>query len=240
MAREPRKKSIGRNGTPPRAWGYCRVSTGRQSEEGQSLSVQEENVRSYAPLTTFPLADVFVERGVSGGKPLAERPEGARLLASIKSGDAVIITRLDRMFRDAADALVTVRAWRAAGVKLHVIEMGGDTSGTFGGFILQILAAVADIERVKIRERIREVKESQRARGRYLGGKPPAGATITEAGDLDMAGAAALRARVIDLAAIGWGCRRIAAELNAAGHAVSKSTVANMLRHEPAMEDLTQ
>jgi putative DNA-invertase from lambdoid prophage Rac len=53
----------------------------------------------------LPLEAVFVERGVSGSKPLGERLEGVRLLAVLKAGDVVITAKLDRMFRSALNAL---------------------------------------------------------------------------------------------------------------------------------------
>ena len=56
----------------------------------------------------WKLADVFIEAGVSGSVPLAERPEGRRLLEAVSKGAVVITAKLDRMFRSAADALVTL------------------------------------------------------------------------------------------------------------------------------------
>ena len=58
-------------------YGYVRTSTTRQTAAGESLEVQRRTVTGYALMHGLALARVFVERGVSGARPLAERPEGA-------------------------------------------------------------------------------------------------------------------------------------------------------------------
>jgi putative DNA-invertase from lambdoid prophage Rac len=59
---------------------YTRVSTDRQADEGESIAVQERTVAGYAQMHGLTVDRVFSERGVSGSKPLADRPEGAALL----------------------------------------------------------------------------------------------------------------------------------------------------------------
>lgn len=90
-------------------YGYLRVSTDRQADEGESLGTQQRVVEGYAMMNGLSLDSIFVERGVSGSKPLGDRPEGARLVAALKPGDAVITPKLDRMFRSALDALDVLR-----------------------------------------------------------------------------------------------------------------------------------
>src|ERR1700757_5227171 len=117
------------------------------------------------------LDSIFVERGVSGSKPVGERPEGARLLAGLKAGDTVITPKLDRMFRSALDALDVLGKLKARGVSLHMIDLGGDVTGNgISKLVFTILSAVAEAERDRIRERVATVKADQRQRGRYLGG----------------------------------------------------------------------
>jgi DNA invertase Pin-like site-specific DNA recombinase len=77
----------------------------------------------------WKLADIFIEAGVSGSVPLAERPEGHRLLQAVSKGAIVITAKLDRMFRSAADALVTLEELKRQGVALHMIDLGGDVTG---------------------------------------------------------------------------------------------------------------
>lgn len=157
-------------------YGYTRVSTDRAASEGQSLAVQDRQIAGYALMLGLTVTKTFVEGGVTGSMPLADRPEGAALLALLKTGDVVITTKLDRMFRSSLDALETLKAIKAKGVSLHMIDLGGDvTSNGISKLIFTILAAVAEAERDRIRERISVVKADQRARGRYLGGIVPFG-----------------------------------------------------------------
>ena len=128
---------------------------------------------------------VFVERGVSGSKPLGDRPQGAALLAVLQPGDVVITPKLDRMFRSALDALDVLGKLKEAGVNLHMIDLGGDMTGNgVSKLVFTILSAVAEAERDRTRERIAEVKRDQRQRGRYLGGAVPLGYRVGEAGEL--------------------------------------------------------
>ena len=109
----------------------------------------------------------------------------AALLATLKPGDVVITPKLDRMFRSALDALDVLGRLKQGGVSLHMIDLGGDTTGNgVSKLIFTILSAVAEAERDRTRERIAEVKRDQRQRGRYLGGTPPYGYRVGEAGEL--------------------------------------------------------
>ncbi len=162
-------------------YGYCRVSTDRQADEGQSLGAQQRAIEGYAMMLGLSLGEVFIERGVSGAKPLTDRPEGARLLDALQPGDSVIAAKLDRMFRSAADALAVCAQIKERGVSLHLIDLGGDVTGNgISKLVFTILAAVAEAERERIRERVVDMKADQRARGRYLGGKVPFGYMVQD------------------------------------------------------------
>jgi DNA invertase Pin-like site-specific DNA recombinase len=161
--------------TKPRCYGYARVSTARQADEGESLEVQQRTVDGYALMHGFAVEHTYVERGVSGSKPLAERPEGRALLAMLRPGDVVICPKLDRMFRSAIDALAVLGDLKAKGVGLHLIDLGGDATNGISKLVFTILSAVAEAERDRTRERIAEVKADQRRRGRFLGGSVPFG-----------------------------------------------------------------
>jgi putative DNA-invertase from lambdoid prophage Rac len=91
-----------------RVYGYARVSTAEQADEGSSLDSQRQQITGYAMMKGWTVADFFIEAGVSGSIPLAERPEGQRLLQSLRTGDVIVTAKLDRAFRSAADALGTL------------------------------------------------------------------------------------------------------------------------------------
>src|SRR3954454_22138755 len=140
-------------------YGYCRVSTTKQADEGESLDVQQRTIAGYALMHGMKIDRTFVERGVSGSKPLADRPEGAVLLAAIKPGDVIITAKLDRMFRSALDALGVLADLKKRSIALHMIDLGGDTTTTgVSKLIFTILSAVAEAEaeRDRTRERVAE------------------------------------------------------------------------------------
>jgi putative DNA-invertase from lambdoid prophage Rac len=162
-------------------YGYLRVSTARQADDGESLNVQRRQIDGYALMHGLTLDRFFIERGVSGSKPLRERPEGAALLNVVKPNDVVITAKLDRMFRSALDALDVLNSLRERGISLHMIDLGGDVTGNgISKLVFTILSAVAEAERDRIRERVAVVKADQRARGRYLGGTVPFGYRVVD------------------------------------------------------------
>jgi len=197
-------------------YAYCRVSTGRQAEEGESLDVQRRQVEGYATMLGLQIDKAFIERGVSGSKPLSERPQGADLLAVLKQGDTVIAPKLDRMFRSASDALAVGDAMKKRAISLHFIDLGGDVTGNgISKLVFTILSAVAEAERDRIRERIRDVKTDQRERQRFLGGTRPFGYRVGDDGELvpDEREQAAL-SRIRELRAGGMALRRVAETVN--------------------------
>jgi DNA invertase Pin-like site-specific DNA recombinase len=157
-------------------YGYTRVSTGRQVEEGESLDVQKRVISGYCQMKGYD-DPVFVrEEGVSGSKPLMQRPAGGKLISQIGAGDIIIAAKLDRMFRSSVDALAMLEEISKRGAHLHLIDLGGDINNDMvGKLVFTILSAVAEAERMRIQERIRDVKKDQKDRGRYLGGPEPFG-----------------------------------------------------------------
>ena len=179
----------------------------------------------------LPLDTVFVERGVSGSKPLGERPEGARLLAALRPGDVLITAKLDRMFRSALNALDVLGQLKERSVSLHMIDLGGDVTGNgISKLVFTILSAVAKAERDRIRERIRDVKADQRKRRRYLGGIVPFGWQVTEDGALieDPDEQRAIQ-RILQLRREGLSLRAISLAISADGVKLSHEGVKNVL-----------
>ena len=220
-------------------YGYCRVSTERQAEEGESLGAQQRTIEGYAMMNGMAVDRVFIERGVSASKPLADRPEGASLLAVVKPGDAIITAKLDRMFRSALDALDVLAHLKQNGISLHMVDLQGDVTGNgISKLVFTILSAVAEAERDRIRERIRDVKADQKTRGRYLGGSVPFGWTTSASGDLveDDLQQDAIR-RMVDMRHSGATLRAIAKTVQSEGFnlshtGVKKIIVAAAARHE--------
>jgi putative DNA-invertase from lambdoid prophage Rac len=159
-----------------KVFGYCRVSTAGQAIDGDSLDTQKQQITGYAMIKGWTVSGFFIETGVSGSVPLKDRPEGSRLLAAVTKDDVIVSAKLDRMFRSSDDALATLKGLKAEGISLHLIDLGGDVIGNgIGKLVFTILAAVAESERDRIRERIRDVKRHLASQGVYGGGKPPFG-----------------------------------------------------------------
>jgi putative DNA-invertase from lambdoid prophage Rac len=213
-------------------YGYVRVSTARQASEGESLEVQQRQIEGYALMHGLMLAGVMVEEGVSGSVPVEDRPVGGPLLAKLERGDIVIAAKLDRLFRSALDALKVVEDLKGRGVKLHLLDLGGDIAGNgLSKLFLTIAAAFAEAERDRIRERIGQVKADQKARGRYLGGKVPFGFRRGDAGELVEIPAEQEAIReMVTLRAQGKALRTISKAVQAKGHRISHEGVAGVLR----------
>jgi putative DNA-invertase from lambdoid prophage Rac len=218
-------------------YGYARVSTTAQADNGESLGAQQRALAGYAMMQDLKIDQIFVERGVSGSKPLQVRREGKRLLAALKPGDVVLTAKLDRMFRSARDALDVLERLKQQGVSLHMIDLGGDVTGNgISKLVFTILSAVAEAERDRTRERIAEVKADQRQRNRYLGGDVPFGFDVKD-GELipDAREQAAIR-KMIKLRSQSASLREIAAAMKRDGFDLSHYGVDKIIKAAAARE----
>jgi DNA invertase Pin-like site-specific DNA recombinase len=156
-----------------------------QSDDGFGLDVQRRQIEGYAMMRGLELTEIFVEEGVSGSVPIADRPAGGKLFAQLKKGDAIIAPKLDRLFRSALDALQVVEDLKKRGVSLHLLDLGGDVSGNgVSKVFMTIAASFAELEREKISERTRDAKRYLSSQGVFIGGSRPFGYDIVEDGDV--------------------------------------------------------
>jgi putative DNA-invertase from lambdoid prophage Rac len=148
-------------------YGYTRVSTTRQSEEGLSIEAQEDRVGGYAKgILQANITRVFSERGISASIPFHKRPMGKELLATVQPGDVIVALRLDRVFRSALDCLRMVEELRDRKVKLCLVDMGDVTENGFARVFMTIAASFAELEKERIRERTLEVHAYRRSLGK--------------------------------------------------------------------------
>lgn len=208
-----------------RAVAYVRVSTDEQARSGLGLEAQVERIRAYAAFRGLELVEIVTDAGVSGSVPLAKRPGGRKVCDMVEAGavNAVVGAKLDRLFRDAADCLTMTRTWDDAGVGLHLLDLGVDTTTATGRAFLTMAAAFAELERNLIGERTAAALGALRSQGVRLG-RAPFGAS--RADKRDEAGrrtweavqdeAATVRL-MVELRAEGRSLREIAAELTARG-----------------------
>lgn len=145
-----------------RTFAYCRVSTSGQTTANQVLeialggfTVQEQ--RTY-------------EEIISGSTKASERPVFSRMLDRMESGDVLIVTKLDRLGRNAMDVRATVEHLEARGIRVHCLALGGvDLASPAGKMTMQVLNAVAEFERDLLIERTQSGLARARADGKKLG-----------------------------------------------------------------------
>jgi len=145
-----------------------------EQAEGESLEVQKRKIEGRALELGTPLDQVFIEPGVSGWKPLEQRPQGKALLAAVQPGDTIIASKLDRMFRSAKDALRIIEAFQKRNITLYLLDLGGNcTTDGIAKLVVTIMSAVAEFERFRTRERVQDMVAHRRREGLSLGGKYP-------------------------------------------------------------------
>lgn len=148
---------------------YVRVSSEEQSREGVSLDAQQARIQAYAAMRGLELVAIYREEGVSAKIPLKRRPQGMKLVEALarKRAQHIIAVKLDRLFRNAADALAQTEEWDRAGRALHILDMGGsaiDTTSAMGRMFFTMAAAFAEMERNLTSERTRAALGHKKAR----------------------------------------------------------------------------
>src|ERR1700733_7003589 len=212
----------------PRTFGYIRVSTAQQASEGHSLADQRSRIAGYCQAQGLPPpAEYFEDPGVSGTISLQKREAGARLLGEVRRHDHVVVTKGDRLFRSAKNALEIAELLRDRGVELHLMDMGGPVlHSSVSRLVFGILMMVANMESERIGERVSSVKDHLRKQHKYLGGVMAKGYIKDEMNTLrpDPKWKAHLRI-MNDLSAKGLSTRAIAEEMKKRGFVISHNTV---------------
>lgn len=166
---------------------YQRVSTLEQAaDDKSSLENQERIARGFAMTQGFSQFEVstYVDKGVSASIPLRNRPEGGRLLADAKSGDIIFASKLDRLFRSANDALNMAEIFKEKKIKLVLFDLGSAPCNESGisEFFFTVIAAVAQLERSMIRERLRNGKMAKKEKQGHIAGLAPFGYKVVGKG----------------------------------------------------------
>ncbi len=136
--------------------GYARVSTADQNADLQLRALNAAGVER-----------TFTDQGVSGSR--ASRPELDKCLDQLRSGDTLVVWRLDRLARSLRNLLDLVESLSERGVHLRSLTESIDTSSASGRLVLSVFGALAEFERELIRERTSAGLEAARARGARIG-----------------------------------------------------------------------
>jgi site-specific DNA recombinase len=165
--------------------GYIRVSSEEQADSGLGLDAQRDRIAAFCALKGLTLTEVFEDAGVSGGKPLASRPAGARMLAAVRRNRVVVVVaKLDRLFRSVADAATTIADFDRRGIQLAAVAEGFDMTNPYGRAMAQMASVFAELERAMIRERTRSALGVKRSRGERISRHAPFGWDFGPEGNL--------------------------------------------------------
>ena len=157
------------------AVGYVRVSTEDQAKEGVSLDNQKSKIKAYCELKDLELREIVEDAGISAKNLRRPGVKKVLRLARRKEIDAVVVYKLDRIFRSTVDALETTKAFDKWGVSFHSIEETLDTRSAMGRFFFTLTAALAEMERRLIGERTKAALAHKRSRNEKTGGDIPFG-----------------------------------------------------------------
>lgn len=150
----------------PRVFAYCRVSTTDQTTQNQSMEINAAGftIESHR----------LIEESISGSVAAKERPGFIKLIDRMEPGDVLVVTKLDRLGRNAMDVRATVEQLASSGVRVHCLALGGvDLTSPAGKMTMQVIAAVAEFERDLLIERTQSGIIRAKAAGKQFG-RPPA------------------------------------------------------------------
>ena len=142
-------------------FGYGRVSTIQQNTNNQKLELEQSG---------YQIDYWFEDTGISGKTSASQRPQFMALLANIRDGESIVVSKLDRLGRDAIDVLQTVKQLSSRKIKVIVHQIGStDLSSPAGKMLLTMLAAVAEMERDLLIERTQSGLQRAIQEGKQLG-----------------------------------------------------------------------
>lgn len=139
-------------------YGYGRVSTLHQDLEAQLQALKKEGCEK-----------IYTDK-FTGTK--TDRPEFSKLLQTLKEGDTLVVTKLDRFARTTEDGIKTVKSLFERGIKVHVLNMGLIEDTPTGRLILNVMLAFAEFERDMIVERTQEGKMIAKQNPDFREGRP--------------------------------------------------------------------
>lgn len=140
---------------------YSRVSTKDQTTENQHLEIETRG---------YKVDYWFDDVGVSGSLHASQRPQFKALLDKIRDGETLVVSKLDRLGRDAVDVGATLKNLKARQIKVIVLQLGDlDLTSAAGKLMLSMLAAVAEMERDLLVERTQAGLARAKAEGKTLG-----------------------------------------------------------------------
>ena len=142
--------------------GYSRKSTHSQTNEPDVVALKEAG------------CEVVFEEKISSRKAEKDRPQLQAALTALRSGDELVITKLDRLGRSQVEVVNRLHELQAQGINVRTLDGLVNTAGLgqFAPILIGLLSGLAEVERSLIQERTRESVAYRRATGGNLGGRP--------------------------------------------------------------------
>lgn len=222
---------------------YFRISEVESLQGGaafrEKVDAELAMLRQYALSQGLGETTDIIDRNIRWTSSFRDRDQAKWLLGTLRRGDILLASSIDRVFSSSEDMEHTVTLLNNIGVGLRIHELGGDI--TDEAFILpfgEVMRLFSRLEKRRSTERIKSVKEDQRRQGRFLGGSRPFGYMIHSNGRLieNPMEQKVLR-RILTLHEQGWSLRAISAEISTPMMPISFKTVQRILKRHALLAD---
>ncbi len=223
-------------------YSYCRTSeleaSLQQDELDAILEPEMLAIQTYCLRQSWLMTEALKDSNCSWNLEFSRRDAGRFLLNSLKPGDVILCSKLERICSSSHGALTLLERLKEKSVRLHIVELGGDiTDPELMLSFAKVTKVFSALEKRKSAERIKAVKQRQRKQGRYLGGSRPYGYMIHQNGRLieNPTEQRVLR-KIVNLKKQGKSLRAISSEVSTPVTPVSFKTVQRLLqRHAGQM-----
>jgi len=223
-------------------YSYTRTSQIECLESTQELEtiLEKEDLRlqTYALGEGMKVNDRYLDENQKWNVNFMKRPQAAALMNRLEAGDIILVCTLERIFSNCEDMMNTLQEFRKRKVKLVVVELDGEvTNPDLAPRFQDMLKIFHSLERRRSTERIKTVKQSQRKKGRFLGGSRPFGYMIHSNGRLiENPMEQRVLKKILDMKKQGNSLRAISAEVSTPMMPVSFKTVQRLIkRHDSEM-----
>lgn len=220
-------------------YSYTRTSQIECLESSQELEtiLEKEDLRlqTYALGEGMKVNERFVDENQKWNVSFGKRAKAAELIKRLEPGDIILVCTLERIFSNCDDMMNTLQELRKRKVKLVVVDMDGDVTDTnITPKFTDMLKIFHSLEKRRSTERIKTVKQSQRKKGRFLGGSRPFGYMIHSNGRLiENPMEQRVLKKILDMKKQGKSLRAISAEVSTPMMPVSFKTVQRLIkRHD--------
>jgi len=223
-------------------YSYTRTSQIECLESTQELEtiLEKEDLRlqTYALGEGMKVNDRYLDENQKWNVNFMKRPQAAALMNRLEAGDIILVCTLERIFSNCDDMMNILQEFRKRKVKLVVVELDGEvTNPDLAPRFQDMLKIFHSLERRRSTERIKTVKQSQRKKGRFLGGSRPFGYMIHSNGRLiENPMEQRVLKKILDMKKQGNSLRAISAEVSTPMMPVSFKTVQRLIkRHDSEM-----